>query len=232
MTTTTCSYAPAPATSDWMFVMPAKKYRVLAPTSRARDGFQCAYQASLHVQGHRLQIRVAGDGERDNRIQCRDHTASRNIVGVHDDVTRKEQPDVPLRRERSVRERGIARAEDDVGTEVDVELLLHRCHDVNFTENSESLRGQRLFDALDSALIVQRNRQADTVPTRFRNHHSSPTFRRSYKVKPFFEHTTGPGSPRPPCAELGSEGCRGTEILSQCIEHGRTKARVVGIGRR
>jgi len=51
--------------------------------------------------------------------------------------------------ERAMGQRGVARAEDDVGTEFDIELLLRCRGDVDFAEDAESLLGQRGLHSID-----------------------------------------------------------------------------------
>ena len=55
---------------------------------------------------------------------------------------RQQQPDRGLSRERAMRERRIARAEDAVRRHVLVEFLLERRRDVNVGEHAEAIFGR------------------------------------------------------------------------------------------
>jgi hypothetical protein len=70
-------------------------------------------------------------------------------------------------------ERRIARAEDDVGADLDVELLLQRGADIDLGEDTEPLLGELLAGPLDRALIVERQGRAEAVAGVVRDHEIS-----------------------------------------------------------
>lgn len=62
---------------------------------------------------------------------------------LEDDVARQHRSDTALLLQRLVCKFRVACAEDQVGTKVDVQLLLQRRRDIDGRENAEALRGKR-----------------------------------------------------------------------------------------
>ena len=68
---------------------------------------------------------------------------------VHDDVAGEQRPELGLGFERRMRQRRVARAEDQVRLPVDVQLVLEGRLHVNLAEHAEALGGQLLAYAGD-----------------------------------------------------------------------------------
>src|SRR5690606_7474153 len=121
-----------------------------AVTPKRSAVFECrqrTLQTLLHVLRHRLDAPIAREAERSYRIHRGNDTAALLVRSVHHHVARQQQPDVLLCRQRPVRERRVAGAEDDVRPEIDVQLLLERCRDVDLTEYAESFLRELLLRA-------------------------------------------------------------------------------------
>jgi hypothetical protein len=85
-----------------------------------------------HFRGERLEQRVTA---RRHRLHLIDDGHVRPPAFLVDrDIAREEQADVEARRERSMREGGVAGAEDRVASKIDVDLLLQRRLDVDLCQ--------------------------------------------------------------------------------------------------
>src|SRR5664280_3361446 len=67
---------------------------------------------------------------------------------LHDHVTRQHRSDLVIGSERLMRQWRIACTEDSIIPEIKVQLFLHRCSDIDFSQNTKSICFECLRDAL------------------------------------------------------------------------------------
>jgi hypothetical protein len=88
-----------------------------------------------------------------------------------DSYTMTLQPDLELRMQRAIRERRVARAQDDVFAKLTAEFLLQRLLHVDRCQDAETLCLQRLDGALDGLVVPQGKVSAYSITSLF--HHES-----------------------------------------------------------
>src|SRR5690606_36115595 len=98
----------------------------------------------IRVRHHRLEVSTIGHLGHDFRAGDRDAAAV--VCLLYDHVAWEKQPDLWVDPEGAVREVGVACAEDDVGTELHVDLLFKRLPDIDLRQYPESLCLERLGD--------------------------------------------------------------------------------------
>src|SRR5665213_2952720 len=111
-----------------------------AARGSARSGgpfYDCGEPRS-DLRRDRRKVVSADDREHALRVDGRD--VRRLVTAVDDDVAREQRAELGLDRERAVRERRVARAEDEIWLLFDAELLVQSRLHVDLAEHTEALR--------------------------------------------------------------------------------------------
>ena len=111
-----------------------------------------------------MKLRIVNRLHRRNRVNCRNFRPSLGIL--NDDIARQHGPHLVLDLQRFVGERRIARAQDDVGSKIDIDLGLERMLDIDPADDTEALFLKSGFNALDRIVELERQRGRKVVALR------------------------------------------------------------------
>src|SRR5579859_6202252 len=84
-------------------------------------------------------------------------------VVIHHDVARQQQADAEIGAKGAVRQGRVARAENDVRSEVDVQLGFHGLLDVDLGQHAKALFLEGRAGALESLVVRQSDGDAEAV---------------------------------------------------------------------
>ena len=122
---------------------------------------------------------LADDAERRYRRHRGDRALAR-LRFVHDHVARQEQTDLQFGVQGTIRKRRIACTEDDVLTEIAIELLLERLLHVDRRQNAKAFGLEGVGGSLESLFVGKRDENAQAVTSLF---HESPRGEYSCRVE-------------------------------------------------